>query len=200
MQGLQSLTEWSGDSGDKEEFLDLHPQIKARLGEHDALAGEVSLRCDELFEQIRTSDALRDLFKQHTTAEAIDALRENYSYQLTHVNTPEEALSKMFGDESEEKRLKLLSQYIISDTGSFIGNDRTTAPFWNTYGEKFRALTKYPPLREPAQEAERAGARRLSLIETTITEVMELRREICRRHGIQIETPILPNSYNTGWH
>lgn len=161
MQGLRYLSGWADDSGDKEEFLEHHPRVRSGLDEHDQHLAEVMARCNELFEQISRSGSLIQRYEEYTTPEALNSLREAFPAELRHQETPDAILSSLFGTTAEEKRLQLLAQYIISDVEK-LPHGYTTKPFWDTYGDRFRMLMKYPPILHHADTAEGARAKLLS--------------------------------------
>lgn len=196
LQGLQYLNEWARGSGDKEVFLELHARVRSGMKEYDRKLAEVYSSCDELFEQIRASGFLLDLYRQTTTPEALEPLRVEFHAQMSHVATPEALLSNLFGDTSEERHLRVLSQYVVGDVESLGVGFTTTAPFWNTYGAKFRKLTTYPPLLAHKEKADGAREQLLKSVNALAGELTAILKDLGRQHGIPVDTP--PPSYPPG--
>jgi hypothetical protein len=198
LQGLGYFSEWARYSGDKEEFLELHPQIRAGIEEHDRRLAEVYARCNDLFEQIRSSSFLLDLYRKYTAPEAIEPLRVMFHTQLGHYSTPEAIVTNLFGDTPEVNRLEWLAQYIITDAEEMAVGIATTAPFWNTYGESFRALTKHPPLLTYAEVADDARSQLLTTVNGLLEGLTKTRTEIGRLHAVPMDTPAAPVAYIRG--
>jgi hypothetical protein len=190
-----NLDRWAEDSGDKEEYLRLHPHIRAAMEEHDRQAANAHARCNEFFEQIWTSTFLRDLYEQTTSAEALEPLRADLHIRPGGQVSPEDILSRLFADTRVDERLKVLAQYVVVEVGHMPHGSYTTAPFWNMYGDRFRALAQYPPLSAYKQRADDGRERLLLSVNALITELKTSRGDLCRRHGIPVETPPPPTTY-----
>lgn len=175
-------------SANQEQFLEAHPEIQAAMDEHDELVGRVNACCEELFQAVKGSSHLLDAYLGTTTSESLQGLKDAYKTELEHSNTDEAILQRIFGHNTNRgKHLASLAEHIINTSGEFSSQDRSTAPIWNTYRDKFLEVLKFPPVSEYWT---RAGEAREALIQQieTLTDLLKTRRsELTKQHGVPVE-------------
>ena len=190
LQELHHVGEHSGFSGNHEEFLAEYPDLQAVLDDHDAAVDEVYLRCKTLFQEIRRSSYLLDIYLKTTTSAALQEVKAAYAQRLGQYETDEALLQALFGQTtSRDEHLALLAQYIVNGTGD-LPHNYTTHPFWNTHKDKFLVLPEYPPLSEYRVAADRARQQLLARGGTLIKMMKQIRSELSRQHGIPVEAVV----------
>lgn len=184
---LGHISDRSMYSANQEQFLESYQEIQQVLDEHDAAVDEVNERCEELFEKIKKSNHLLDIYIKITTPEALESLKEKFPNELQHGHHAEEILQRIFGSSrNRDDHLTTLAEYIVNRAGEF-SNDRTTAPIWNTYRERFLEVLDFGPITDYWETADKAREELLKTLERLISLLKNTRAELARQHGIPVE-------------
>jgi hypothetical protein len=175
-------------SANQEQFLEAHSEIQAAMDEHDELVRKVDTCCEQLFQAVKESSHLLDLYLEATTSESLQKLKAAYSNRLEHSQTDETILESMFGHATDrDKHLASLAEYIVNSAGELSPHDRTTAPIWNTYRDKFLEVLKLPPVSDYWARADAAREELLSQIGALITLLKTRLSELTKQHGVPVE-------------
>jgi hypothetical protein len=195
LQGLHYIAKSSHSAGNEEEFLELHPHIQVAMREHDDHVAQVYSRCEELYKSIVESDQLRAVYKLAISPESLQQMRVAHPFKLENYKTDEALISALFGDTSEERHLRVLAEYVISDKDDMQVGYRTTAPLWNEHKEKFREISSLPPLLTLKLRADEARELLINATDALIGELKKTRKELARQHGVSVDTPVTDTKY-----
>jgi len=175
-------------SANQEQFLEAHPEIQAAMDEHDEFVRRVDDCCGQLFQAVKNSSYLLDIYLETTTSESLQKLKAAYPNRLEHSQTDEAILESMFGHSTDrDKHLASLAECVINTSGEFSPHDRTTAPIWNTYRDKFLEVLKLPPVSDYWARADAAREELLSQTCALITLLKTRLSELTKQHGVPVE-------------
>lgn len=195
LQGLNYISKSSYYAGNEEEFLELHPPIQAAMGEHDELVAKVYFLCGEMYQSVVESEHLRAVYENVTSPESLQQLRVAFSFELEKYKTDEALISALFGDTSEERHLRVLAEYVISDREDMQLGYRTTAPLWNMHKEKFREISGLPSLLTFKLTADEVREQLINHTDALLGELKKTRKELARQYGVSVDTPVAENKY-----
>lgn len=186
------ISDHSTYSANQEQFLESYQEIQLAMGRHDAAVDEVNKRCKEFFEAIKKSNHLLDIYIKATSPESLAVLKEKFPHELQYSHNPEDILQRIFGSSTDrEDHLATLGEYIVNEAGDF-GNDRTTAPIWNTNREKFLEVLEFGPITNYREAADKARDDLLQTLEHLIGLLKKTRAELTRQHGVPVEVHAEP--------
>jgi hypothetical protein len=175
-------------SGNQEQFLESYPEIQQAMDDHDKAVAEVNTRCEELFEAIKKSHHLLDIYLTTITPEALQPLKIIFPSELGHCATDEDILQRIFGSSTNrEDHLATLAEYILNKSTEFSLSDRTTAPIWNTHRDKFLQVLEFGPIANYWNKANQARERLLKRLEHLVGLLRNTRSELTRQHGVPVE-------------
>jgi hypothetical protein len=175
-------------SANQDQFLESHPEIQEAMDAHDEAVDKVYRRCEELFESIKGSSLLLDIYSKATSSQSLQELKAKYPHDMRHAETEEAILESLFNYPiNQEGRLATFAADIMNKVGETSPRARKTAPLWNTYRGEFLEVLNHQPVSDYWARAAAAREELLRRIETLITLLKTRRSELTRRHGVAIE-------------
>jgi hypothetical protein len=155
---------------------------------HDVAVRDVHVCCERLFETIKESERLLDVYQRAVSSESLQGLKAKNPYDWQHAKTDEEIMRKLFNvPEEREGHLAMFAADIMNELGETSPHFRNTTPLWNTYREQFIDVLNHPPVSEMRAQANAAREELLSRIETLTTLLKRERGEMAKQHGIPVE-------------
>ena len=175
-------------SANQEQFLEAHPEIQGAMDKHDELVRRVNVCCEQLFQSVKDSNHLLEVYLKTITSESLQKLKAAYPNPLEHSQTDDAILQSMFGHAtSRDKHLAALAEYIVNTSGEFSPHDKSTAPIWNTYRDKFLEVLSFPPVSDYWNQADAAREELIHWIESLIGLLKTRRSELTKQHGVPVE-------------
>ena len=141
-----------------EHFLGFYPKIGKAVQTHDEGVSLLTKKCRALQLAIENSSALRTIYRKATSPESLSKLGRT--------------LEQLFGSYPLDDHLKLLTQYIVNNSGD-LPDYYYTAPLWNNHRDEFLAVLNTPLARRHSEETAKAGEslqRYVKLLHRLLTE------------------------------
>jgi hypothetical protein len=184
----------------QEQFLESHPEIQEAMDAHDEAAADMNMCCEQLFESIKESRHLLDIYLKATSSQSLQEVKAKYPQDIQHAETDKAILGRLFSyPENREGHLATFAEDIMNKVRETSSSFRTTAPLWNTYREEFLDILNHQLVSDYWAHADTAREELLRRIEPLITLLKTRRSELTKRHGVPIEaTKEVPFIYRDG--
>jgi hypothetical protein len=181
---LNHLSSRRSLTGNHEEFLEFHPDVKKQMVGHDQMATAVYGRCLQLFRAVVDSPLLLEAYEQATSPNELQRLRDA-DYQSSQATTDEALLGKLFGTSSSvQANLKALAEFIVNRS---INHGSTIRPLWELQEAVFLQVLQCPPVSEFDHALNSTRDELQHFNEQFISQVKAVRTTLIRQHGIPVE-------------
>lgn len=154
-----------------DQILDCYPGLRALVEEHDKNVLRLRHRCQQLQEEVQSSDGLRDVYQKVTSAQSLATLNAS--------------LNDLFGAYPPEEHLALLAQYIVNNTGE-LPTHYSPSRIWNRYRDQFIEVLETSDLRRAKEAVIKAGQSLLRSVERLIRTLRERRLELSSEYDVPI--------------
>jgi Putative DNA-binding domain len=185
---IHYISDRVGFSATQEQFLESHFEIHRAMDAHDEAVSALIASCEQLFQAIKESSYVRDVYLKAISSQSLQELKTKYPHDLQHANTDEEILKKLFNfPANQEKHIATFAADVMNRVGETSSHNRSTAPLWNTFREQFLEALDHQPIRDYWTQAEAAREELLRKIEILATLLKKERDELSKQHGIPPE-------------
>lgn len=152
-----------------EQFERFYPDASKLIEEHDREATRLQEQYQHLFQSIRDSSEMREVYERAISPES-----------LAEMGTK---MSDIFISEDVHQHLKYLAEHTINRIRQLPSN-YTTQKLWEHYGSEFLAVLNVPPLKELAAESEATAGRLLQVTRQLISRLKEIRETLSLKHNV----------------
>jgi hypothetical protein len=175
------LTTWAWPEN-RAQFFEEYPGLAEAADQHDRELQLVRGAVAKLFSEVRDSEALRHRYLEAVSPDSLSAMRSEFSVQFEHRKTDDQMLEGIFGDVTQAKHLARLAEYIVNRE-AVLPSDYNAAPIWNKYRTEFLDVLTVPPVIEISVKSERQREALVRAAESLVDMLLDIRRELARRHG-----------------
>jgi hypothetical protein len=184
IEGLRLL---SSISVNLEQFLMSYSQARDLLNSHDAAVLRLIDRESEYHEAIRSSAELKAVYDEVTQPEMIRKMVEAYPHTFPGAHTDEQNLRSVLGP--DEEHLATLSEAVVNERGmATLGGGWMPAPFWNMHRETLIDVVRGERFLDYRRKVELAWAELVSVIESAMQCLKDIRQQLAIRHGEPYES------------
>lgn len=168
-------------SANQMQFLESYPDITQQIEVHDAAFRDFSYAVSSLSRALKASDVFKAKYLSAISPESLDRIRRSHGPRVGH-GSDSQVLSGLFGNMSEAQRLALLAQHVINDEGDLL-DDKMVAPLWNLFRRDFMAVLEEPATQEESETLMQTVARLMSSVDTLISLMKNIRRDLAQKYG-----------------